>query len=85
MVQLSPLDSSILTRVAKYRIIPVRERAALLVKASPEAKEIGEILLGIATGDSADEDIMSAVEAYRKSFPKDRPLRSRRRCRVCGK
>jgi hypothetical protein len=82
---LSPKDSSILTRIARYQTIPVGEREALLEDASEAAKEIGRIILGKSTGANAGEEINAAVAAYRKSFPgrrragSGRPRRLRRR------
>jgi hypothetical protein len=66
MVRLSPKDSSILTRVTRYRKISKAARRALLDEASPQAKQIGEIILGTSTGQHADEDIRAAVKAYRR-------------------
>jgi hypothetical protein len=80
MVELSPKDSSILTRITKHRAIPKEERSDLLKNASPKAKEIGEIILGTSTGEKADAEIKAAAEAYLKSFqPKMKPARSRAR------
>ena len=68
MVELTPKDSSILTRITRYRTIPLKERAALLEEASPKAKEIGEIILGKSPRDEADADTQAAADAYLKSF-----------------
>ena len=79
MVQLSPKDSSILTRIARYQSIPKREREALLKDASDAAKEIGKIILGTSTGKNAGPDITAAVAAYRKSFQLKRRYGRQRR------
>lgn len=68
MVELTPKDSSILTRITRYRTIPVKERVALLEEASPKAKEIGEIILGRSRREEADADTQAAADAYLKSF-----------------
>jgi hypothetical protein len=79
LVQLSPKDSSILTRITRYQLIPRVEREALLSEASPKAREIGQIILGTSTGDNADEETMAAVKAYRNSFKRGpRPGKQRR-------
>jgi hypothetical protein len=70
VVELSPNDSSILTRVARYQKIPLRERKALLKRATPKAREIGLIILGTSTGQEADEETKAAADAYMKSFPR---------------
>jgi hypothetical protein len=67
MVRLTPKDSSILTRVTRYRKISKSKRRALLREASPQAKQIGEIILGTSTGKNAADDIMAAVKAYRRA------------------
>ena len=77
MVELSPNDSSILTRVARYQKIPIPERRALLKRATPKAREIGEIILGTSTGQEADEETKAAAEAYIKSFPRTHVVRSK--------
>jgi hypothetical protein len=68
VVQLSPKDSSILTRITRYQRIPKFEREHLLDEASPKAKEIGKIILGTSTGANADAEMKEAAEAYRNSF-----------------
>jgi hypothetical protein len=78
VVELTPEDSSILTRIARYRTIPVPERQALLKKASAKAREIGEIILGTSTGEDADAETKAAAEAYVKSLQrKPRVIRYR--------
>lgn len=77
MVELSPKDSSILTRIARYQTIPLQERNALLKRATAKAREIGEIILGTSTGQSADEETMAAAEAYMKSFPPTHVVRNK--------
>lgn len=64
MVNLSAKDSSILTRITQYTTIPLKERQRLLSEASPEAKQIGEIILGTSTGEGAAADIRAAAKAY---------------------
>lgn len=85
MVQLSPKDSSILTRITRYRLIPLAERRALLNKASVQARRIGEIILGTSTGENADDEIKAAVNAYRKSFPKRPAVKRGRRAAKSAK
>jgi hypothetical protein len=70
VVELSPKDSSILTRIARYQTIPIPMRKALLKRATPKAREIGAIILGTSTGQNADVETMAAAEAYIKSFPR---------------
>jgi len=70
MVELSPKDSSILTRITRYRRIPPEERRALLLGASPKAREIGEIILGTSSREGSDSATIAAVRAYQKSFQK---------------
>jgi hypothetical protein len=83
VVELSPKDSSILTRITRYQTIPVSERKALLSRASPKAREIGEIILGTSTGENADGETKAAADAYLKSLQQKRrtgrlrPLRRR--------
>jgi hypothetical protein len=70
---LGATDSSILTRIGRYRTIPLKERQALLRQASAKAREIGEIILGTSTGEHADADTKAAVDAYVRSLqPKPR-------------
>ena len=81
MVKLSPKDSSILTRITQYERVPMEQRRALLDDASPEAKQIGEIILGTSSRENASPEIKAAVDAYRKWLEqirrssKQRPLR----------
>jgi hypothetical protein len=72
VVQLSPKDSSILTRIARYRRIPRVEREQFLSEASPKAREIGEIILGTSTGENADEETKAAANAYLKALQQNR-------------
>jgi hypothetical protein len=81
VVQLSPKDSSILTRITRYRLIPITEREALLSEASPKAREIGKIILGTSTGENADAETKAAVAAYVKSFQGRRRAGRQRRSR----
>lgn len=77
MVELSPKDSSILTRIARYQTIPIATRKALLNRATAKAKEIGEIILGTSSGQHADDETKAAAEAYIKSFPRARVVRNK--------
>jgi hypothetical protein len=81
VVQLSPKDSSILTRIARYGLIPIDERRKLLNEASAKAREIGEIILGTSTDENADEETKAAVAAYRRSFQGTQRTGKRRRLR----
>ena len=81
MVELTPKDSSILTRIARYQTIPVAKRKALLKDAdSDKAKEIGEIILkGTSTGTNADPETKATADAYLKLLRgKRRIVRSKR-------
>jgi hypothetical protein len=74
VVQLSPKDSAILTRITRYRTISQAEGNKLLTDASPEARQIGEIILGTSTGHNVTEATRAAAEAYRRSLKtKPRP------------
>jgi hypothetical protein len=81
VVQLTPKDSSILTRITRYKLIPKAEREALLGEASAQAWAIGAIILGTSTGDQAEAEIKQAANAYRKSFDGRRRIRRQRRVR----
>ncbi|HEY6391904.1 MAG TPA: hypothetical protein VIX89_11545 [Bryobacteraceae bacterium] len=81
MVKLTPKDSSILTRITRYKTIPKPEREALLEDASDAAKEIGMIILGTSTGENAGPEITEAAAAYRKSFGPGQRTRGQRRPR----
>ena len=78
MIQLSPSDSSILTRVAQYGRIPVDQRLALLSKASPQAQQVGRILLKVEQPTKAEPDVRAAAEAIRRWLASNRRVRSTR-------
>ncbi len=78
MVELSPKDSSILTRITRYRRIPKSEREQLLKEASAKAREIGNIILGTSTGENADLETKEAAEAYLSSLPQKRRKTAKR-------
>lgn len=78
MVKLSPKDSSILTRITRYQMIPRPEREELLRTASAQAQEIGGIILGTSTGENVDPEIRAAAEAYQKSLQQTRQPKMQR-------
>lgn len=78
MVHLSPSDSSILTRVAQYERIPVEQRLALLSNASPQAQQIGRILLNVEQPAEAEPDVRAAAEAFKRWLASNRRLRPTR-------
>jgi hypothetical protein len=80
VVELTPKDSSILTRIARYRTIPAAVRRALLKRASPKAREVGEIILG-ASSEGADADTKAAADAYVKSLQQGRSENTKSRGR----
>ena len=49
MVRLKARDAAILARVAKYGKLPVEKRRKMLKDATPRAKEIGMVVLGVRT------------------------------------
>jgi hypothetical protein len=78
MIHLSPSDSSILTRVAQYERIPIDKRLNLLSNASPEAQEVGRILLNVEQTANAAPDVRAAAEAFKKWLASNRRLRPTR-------
>jgi len=67
MLRLSLRDSSILTRVAQYEKIPVKERLHLLVsEASEDAQKVGRILLGLDKAADAEPDVRQVAESIEK-------------------
>jgi hypothetical protein len=72
MIQLSPSDSSILTRVVQYTRIPVRQRLELLSGASKPARKIGRILLEIDKPTDAEPDVRAAADAFKRWLASNR-------------
>jgi len=65
----------------RYRSIPLEEWLEALKEASPIAQEIGQIILGVKSGEFSHPDILAAVAAYQKSLPTRKSKRPRRRRR----
>ena len=66
IIRLDPNDSSILTRIAQYSEsdVPMEHLEKLLEVASPEAQEVGRLLLHQAVS-SPDPDIVETANYFR--------------------
>lgn len=83
MIRLDPRDASILARVAQYVSLPVEKRREILSEAStPEAHQVGQILLGDlkpeALPDDIREEVMETVETLRSWSDESRKVNSYR-------
>ena len=68
MIRLDPKDASVLARIAQYLELPLEMRRLMLDETtSPEARKIGEILLGDLDPEEPDisADVRETVEALR--------------------
>ena len=81
MLSLSPADTSILARVVQYDAIPPNERAHLLEQVSPDARNVGKVILGTATPAESTPEIIAAANAYKTWAENNRRL-SRMRPRL---
>jgi hypothetical protein len=76
MVKLNRTDAAILARVAKYsKVGPVRRRH-MLEKASPEAKEIGNIVI-TRNESGASPDLIRAARNIMDWAAEERPERAK--------
>jgi hypothetical protein len=75
MIRLNPKDASVLARIAQYLELPPGQRRQMLDETTtPEAREIGAILLGELDPERPDisADVKETVEALRSWSNKSR-------------
>ena len=65
MVELTPHDAAVLSRLVQFHRLPMEKRREIFGELkSPEAKEVGEIVLDSTKLSSASEQIRETVNRY---------------------
>jgi hypothetical protein len=65
MVELTPHDAAVLSRLVQFDRLPIEKRREILGELeSPEAREVGEIVLDSTKLSTASEQIRETVNRY---------------------
>jgi hypothetical protein len=83
MVELTPHDAAVLSRLVQFHRLPIEKRREILGELkSPDAREVGEIVLDSTKLSSAPEQIRETVNRFQLWLENNQRLgRVRRRAR----
>ncbi|SPF31779.1 hypothetical protein SBA4_1020007 [Candidatus Sulfopaludibacter sp. SbA4] len=79
MVELTPHESSVLTRIIVYSRVPGREKA--VEELSGDARKVGEVFLDPSKYSEMTDDVREAVDHFRLWLENNRRLREKRLAR----